>query len=286
MNIGRIPVKAEIRKIWLLGLALMIIGLSGSDVYALDLMGPPTTELEKGMFRGGIDYSSSSMDLNLIEGKASDRYQNGVFQDIRTVDSLTIENFKVDTLYANLGYGIAENYEVFIRMGAANATFADSPWEEQEDFDSNYNFVISAGAKATFYQGFDWKIGGIFQINYVDLDGEIDSSAWTITQPQFATITATEMQIAVGATYMRNRWLSLYGGPFVHFINGDFDLSFTRITSTFFDTGKYSWQFKEGPTYGAYIGAQFNITKSYFANIEYQQSSEADVVGASILMRY
>ncbi|GEM_PF-972389 len=286
MNSGKIPAKTEnVRKIWLLGLTLMIIGLGGSNVFALDLMGPPVTELEKGMFRGGIDYSSSTMDLELIEGNAT-IYRNGELYGQGIVESLTIEDFKVNTLYANVGYGVAENYEVFLRMGAANATFGDSLWEESEEFDNKYNFAISAGAKATFYEGFDWKIGGIFQINLTELDGEIDSSARTITQPQFVEISSTEMQIAIGAKYMRTGWLSLYGGPFLHFISGDFDYTFTRITDLYFDTGEYSWEFNEGPTYGGYIGAQIEIAKNFFANIEYQQTSNADVIGANIMMRY
>jgi len=286
MNSGKIPAKTEnVRKIWLLGLTLMIIGLGGSNVFALDLMGPPVNELEKGMFRGGIDYSSSTMELKLIEGQSS-VHINGEFYGRSIVESITIEDFKVNTLYANVGYGIDENYEVFLRMGVANATFGDSLWEESEEFDNKYNFAISAGAKATFYEGFDWKIGGIFQINLTELDGEIDSSTWTIPQPQFVGISSTEMQIAIGAKYMRTDWLSLYGGPFLHFISGDFDYKFTRITEFDFITGRFSWEFNEGPTYGGYIGAQIEIAKNYFANIEYQQTSNADVIGANIMMRF
>jgi len=286
MNSGETPAKTEnVRKIWLLGLTLMIIGLGGSNVFALDLMGPPVADLENGMFRAGIDYAFSSIDLELIEGDAI-VYRNGELLGSGVVESLTIKDFKVNTLYANVGYGIAENYEVFLRMGAANATFGDSLWEEREEFDNKYNFAISAGAKATFYEGFDWKIGGIFQINRTELDGEIDSSAWTITQPQFVEISSTEMQIAIGAKYMRTSWLSLYSGPFVHFISGDFDYTFNRITDLNFDTGEYSWEFNEGFTYGGYIGAEINIAKNYFANIEYQKTSDADVFGANFVMRY
>ena len=286
MNSIRIPAKTEnAKKIWLLGFALMILGLCGSNLFALDLMGPPVAELEKGMFRAGIDYSSSTTELELIEGKTT-TYSNGVLVYEGAVSSQTINDFKVDTLYANVGYGIAENYEVFLRMGAANATFGDTFWEEREEFENKYNFAISAGAKATFYEGFDWKIGGIFQINMTELDGEINSSTWTIIQPQFVEISSTEMQIALGAKYMRTGWLSLYGGPFLHFISGDFDLTFTRITGFNFDTGKYSSEFKDGPTYGGYIGAQIEIAKNYYANIEYQQTSSADVIGANIMMRF
>jgi hypothetical protein len=283
MNNGKIPAKTENpRMIWLLGLALMIIGLSGSNLFALDLLGPPTAELEKGMFRGGIEYSLSQMDLELIEGNL-DLYRDGEFLT-GSIDSITIKDLEVTTLYTALGYGF-ENYEVFVRMGAANATFGDSLWEEGEEFDNDYNFAIGAGAKATFHEGFNWKIGGIFQINRTELDGEINSSSWPITQPQLAEISTTEMQIAVGVTYLYSSRVSFYGGPFAHFISGDFDYKFTRIGETV-DTGEFSWEINEGPTYGGYLGAQFKFAKKYSANLEYQHTSDANVFGANIMIRY
>lgn len=285
MNSGRVPAKTEkVIKIWLLGLAFMIIGLGGSNAFALDLIGPPTAELEKDVFRGGLEYSFSKMDLELIEGQGT-LYRNGSFVGSGTVPSETIKDFKVNTIYAAVGYGIFENCEAFLRMGTANAKFGDSLWEEGEDFNSKYNFAIGAGFKATFYESFAWKVGGAFQINRTELDGELDSSSWSIPQPHFVEISTTEMQIAMGATYMWTGWLSIYGGPFAHYISGDFDYKFNRITENF-DNAEYSWEINEGPTYGGYFGAKFKFAKNYSANLEYQQTSNANVFGANIMMRY
>jgi hypothetical protein len=278
-----IPEVKKIKKMLPSALALMIIGLSGSNVFALDLMGPPTAELEIGMFSGGLEYSFSKMDVELIEGDL-DLFQNGDFLT-GPVDSVTIEDLEVNTLYAKVGYGIVDKYEIFLRMGAANGEFGDSLWEEREKFDNDYNFAIGAGAKATFYEGFDWKIGGVFQINRTELDGEVDSSSWDIIQPHRAEINTTEMQIAIGMTYLYSSRVSFYGGPFVHFISGDFNYKFTRITQTI-DTGEFSWEIKEGPTYGGYIGAQIKLPKNSSANLELQHTSDADVFGANIIFRY
>jgi hypothetical protein len=274
----------KIRKIWLLGLALVMVGLSGSNAFALDFLGPPVAEIEKEMFGAGIEYSFSSIDLDLIEGDLI-VYQNGEFLGSGTAPSVTVKDVEVNTLYATFGYGIVENYEVFLRMGLASGKFGDSLWEEGEDFDSNVDFAIGAGFKATFYKGFDWKVGGIFQISMTELDGKLESSAWSIYQPNFVEISSTEMQIAIGVNYLRSSRLSIYGGPFVHFISGDFDYKFTRIGENF-DTGEYSWEFSEGPTYGGYIGAQVKVVENGFANVEYQQTSDADFIGASFLLKY
>ena len=288
MRSGRIPTKTEnVIKIWLLGLAFMIIGLGSSNVFAMDLLGPPTAGVEKGMFRVGTDYSLSKMDLELIEGEVTVYYDSDlVFEG--SVLSEIIEDFKVNTLYATVGYGIFENYEAFLRIGTAKATFGDTLWEEGEEFDSNFNFAIGGGFKATFYEGFNWKIGGVFQINWAELDGELDSSSWEVPQPHFVEISTTEMQIAMGATYMYSSRVSIYGGPLIHFISGNFDYEFSRFRTNdgFTDTREYSWEINEGPTYGGYIGAQIEIAKNISANIEYQQTSNANVIGVNVMLRY
>jgi hypothetical protein len=284
MNSGRIPAKA-ISKIRLLGFALIIFGLCGSNAFALDLMGPPTAEIEKGEFRAGIDYSFSDMDLELKEGEGT-TFRNGALLGSGPAASITIDDYEVNTLYATIGYGVFENCEAFLRMGAANATFGDSLWDEREDFDSDIDFAISTGIKMNFYKGFDWKIGGLMQINRAEIDGDLDSSSWAVPQPQLVEISTTEIQIALGATYMYSKRLSIYGGPFAHFISGDFDFNFTRVTEDFFDVGDFSWEINEGPTFGGYLGTQIKVYKNISANIEYQHSSDASVFGASLQMKY
>jgi hypothetical protein len=285
MGIGVITVTTKkFRKIRLLGLALIMVGLIGSNAFALDMLGPPSAELESGIFSGGIEYASSKMDLKLIEGTSMDS-RNGELPISGTLPSQTIDDFEVSTLYATAGYGIVENYEVFLRMGLANSEFGDTLWEEGEDFDGKNDFAMGGGFKATFYEGFDWKVGGIFQVNWTELDGELDASAWEVIQPHYVEISSTEMQIAVGVTYLRSSWLSIYGGPFMHFISGDFDYKFTKFGEDFV-TSEVSYEFNEGPTYGGYIGAQIKLFENGFGNVEYQQTSDAEVVGAGLLLRY
>jgi hypothetical protein len=284
MRRGMIPEMKNIIRILLSAIALITACLSGSNAFALDMMGPPTAGLELNMFSGGLEYTYSKTDIELIEGKA-DIYRNGEFFGSGPAESQTIENFKVNALYVAVGYGVFENCEAILRMGAANAKFGDTFWNEGEEFDNDYNLAVGAGFKATFWQGFDWKIGGLVQINRTELDGEIDSSSWTVPQPHYVEMTKTEMQIAMGVTYMWTGRLTLYGGPYARFISGDFDYKFNRVTE-FMANDTYSWDINEGPTYGGYIGAQLILPKNSFANFEYQHDSDADVFGASIALKY
>jgi hypothetical protein len=283
MNTERIPTGADMRKIRLLGCALLILGLCVSNTFALDFMGPPTTEIVKGAFRAGVDYAYSSMDLKLIEGKGSVFDPDGLV-DSGNIVSVTINDFEVNTLYASMGYGIFDNCEGFVRLGAAKATFGDVFWDQGEEFDSDIDFAAGAGIKANFYNEFNWRIGGLIQINRLELDGKVDSSSWVIPQPQFVDLTTTEIQIAIGATYMYSRRLTIYGGPFAHFISGDLDFEFSLVGDEIY--GDFSYNINEGPTFGGYIGAQINLSQKNSANFEYQHSSDADVLGASLVMRF
>ena len=288
MRNGKIQAKTEnVIKIWLLGLAFMIIGLGSSNVFAMDMLGPPTAELEKGMFRVGADYSFSNMDLELIEGEGSVYFDNELWYE-GDIESVIIKDFKVNTLYATVGYGIFENYEAFIRMGTAKATFGDALLEEDEEFDSNFNLAVGGGIKATVYEGFNLKVGGVIQVNWTALDGDLDSSSWEVPQPHYVEMSTTEMQLAMGVTYMYSSRVSFYGGPIVHFISGNFDYEFSRFRADIglTETPEYAWEISEGPTYGGYIGAQIKIVKNSSANIEYQQTSNANVFGVNVMMRY
>ena len=281
MKRGIIPAE-NVSRILLLCLALTIVGLGGSNAFALDLMGPPAAGLEKGMARGGIEYASSKTDLKLIEGKG-DQYRDGEFIASGEVDSITISGFKANKVYGSVGYGLFENCEGFIRMGMTGSEFGDSLFEEDESFDGSTDFTMGGGIKATFYEGFDFKLGALIQANWAKYDGKVKMP--DLSSNDFTQIELMEMQIALGATRMWSERFSIYGGPFVVFINGDFELNASRENEGLVTT-KYKWDINEGPIYGGYIGAQVKIAKNCYGNIEYQNTSDTDTFGANLMFRY
>jgi len=283
MKSRKIPAKTKnTGRILLFGLALLIVGLCGSNAFALDLMGPPVAELEKGMARGGIEYSYGKTELKLIEGKG-DQYRNGEFVTSGDVPSITISDFKANKIYGSVGYGLFENCEGFLRIGMTGSEFGDSLFEQGESFDGSTDFTIGGGIKATFYEGFDLKLGALIQANWAKYDGKINTP--DLSANDFAQIDLMEMQIAVGVSRMWSERLSIYGGPFVLFINGNFELSLGREREGFV-TEEYKWDINEGPIYGGYIGAQVKIAKNCYCNIEYQNTSDTDTFGANLMFRY
>ena len=119
-----------IGKIRLLASILVIVGLGVPTAFALDPMGPPSAALQKGQFGAGAEYASSEMDVKLNEGKANKwgyTWQGTTLLDwceeCGKLPSMTIANLNVDKVYANLAYGITDNWEAFLRLGGADIDF-------------------------------------------------------------------------------------------------------------------------------------------------------------------
>ena len=194
------------KKMLLLSVVLMVVVLCGSAALALPPMGPPTAGLRKGQFSAGADYSYSKMDLKFNEGKGRvSAYFDGVpippFPIAGKIPSFTIKNAKVNQVYANLGYGITDNWEAFLRLGGANV---DCELFDEE-FNGDYGFAIGFGTKVTFLeQTPELKWGGLFQMSWANSDAD-----FSISDEEYDTdaeLSATgeidfyEIQIAVGPT--------------------------------------------------------------------------------------
>lgn len=274
----------HVSKICYLALALVIAGLGGQTALALDPMGPPGSALQAGEYKATLDYSFSEMDFELTDGKWTDLL-DGVFNDSGAAISLTIKDFETHRAYAGLGYGIFDNWEVFLRVGGAKATFGDSLWEGGEDFDGNIDFAAGAGIRATFFEVGDLLLGGLLQASYAEFDGELDGPGWPSSD--FVEVKITEAQLALGATYRWTAWLSVYGGPFAYVVMGDFDDTFTFHDD---DLGglvqsRYYWYIDEGPNYGAYLGALMALGRNSAFNVELQLAGDANAIGLGLMWR-
>ena len=275
------------RRICYLGFAIAIVCLSGPAAFALGPMGPPTSGLKQEDFKIGVDNSHSKMDLEFNDGEYVE-YLDGWYDASGTQSDLKLKDLEINTVYVNLGYGITDNFEVFLRLGGTNAKFSGSTfWPTGEEFDSNTDFVIGGGLKATFYEEDKLKIGGLIQVGWSELDGAIRPNEWPVADDT-VQFDLTQFQVAVGPSYELTESVLIYGGPFLHFVRGDWEDVYNQIDP---DTGglltsKYTWTVEEDSYFGAYIGTQMEITENSTFLIEYQHTAAAYTVGASIAVRF
>jgi len=272
-------------KFYLSIFASIIFGFFCPAVFALDPMGPPATDIEKEQFKIGVDYSHSNMDLELNNGTWIE-YLDGIFYDWGEAVDLTLKSLKINRGYANFGYGIVDNCEVFLRLWGSNVKFGDSIWEDSEKFNSRAESAIGFGVKATFFEECNLKLGGLLQANWAELDGKLYAKHWAASD--FVEADIAEIQIAVGATCMLSDRVSVYGEPFLHFIDGELKDIFSEV-----DTGtgglltsEYSWDIEKDSAFGGYLGTQVKITQNCSLNIEFQHTAAADAFAAGVACRF
>ncbi len=272
-------------KYFTLAAVFITAGFWSSEAFSLDVMGPPAAGTENGMFEAGIEYTNSKMDLEFHNGLYSE-YIDGVFDNWGEALDITLRDLKINRTYAKFGYGFYNNAEVFLRLGGFNAKFGDSIWEDSEQFDSGPELAAGGGIKLTFFRNGKMKLGGLFQLNTSHFDGRLEASHWAAADS--VEINLTEAQLAAGASYACNEHLTIYGGPFLHFINGDISDEFSQVDSGTGGllTSKYTWDIKQESALGGYIGAQMSFNENCSFNLEYQQTADASAFGIGLLLKF
>jgi hypothetical protein len=178
---------------------------------------------------------------------------------------------EANMLFGNFGYGISDKWEGFVRLGFANV--------EAEDFDGDNEFAYGFGTKLTFAEQDAVTWGALFQIGW--FEGEDTVTGFV---PGYGILTADqeihayEIQVSVGPTYEAEN-IRIYGGPFLHFVDGDYDIDIAGVGSLSFDVEQES-------EFGAYIGTQVDIATNSSFNIEAQFTGDAWAFCTGIVWRF
>ncbi len=270
------------KKLLLVVVVFTVFALAGSAALALAPMGPPTAGLRACQFRAGADYSYSNTDMKVDWGDD---------------DSETIKDFKSNGFWANLGYGVADNWEAYIRFGFANGKISGDDEEEDSGFSGDYGFAYGFGTKVTFLQQENLSWGALFQMGWLNTKDEtstteevVEGEIYTLVTEDESEIDVYEIQIAVGPTWKAAEGVSIYGGPFLHFIGGDVDWSETFtvfdedgvIVPGYTEEDSGSGNVKQKSIFGGYVGAQFDLSENASAFGEFQFTGSAWALGTGV----
>jgi len=301
---------------------LFLLWANTSAVLALDIMGPPSAGVKKGKLSLGVDYSHSRTGVKLNQGSGSWKgFNNGVLSlsDSGRISSQSIKNLKLNKVFANIAYGVTDDWDVFLLLGGANADFnyKDGPqrlfgitppilsssmlFPTGQKADGDNSFAIGFGTKVTFCKHEKLKWGGLFQLSHFsDSDGKrsgtydsgqgimtvTGSSQWS----HYVDIEITEIQIAFGPSYELTENILIYGGPFFHIVDGRVDGKYSEsgqlgVTAVDYLT-EYSYDIDERSIFGGYIGLQVKNAGNISFNIEYQHTAFADGLGINLLWAF
>ncbi|MBN2181517.1 MAG: hypothetical protein JW715_06360 [Sedimentisphaerales bacterium] len=285
MKRGKSLAKPEkTRGFLLLGFAFAFIVSSGPVALALDPLGPPTASQKPGQFLVGLEYSKSSTDLQLNSGKWIETYYSSI-NDSGEAISLSLSDFERTNTYVNIEYGADYNWDIFVRMASTEAEYGDSLRQQGESFVSDAGPMIGGGVRAIFLQESYIEIGGIAQVNWARYSGTLNSPLWDV--PHFVETDLMEVQLAVGATYKWIEGIWVYGGPFIHFVSGEFTDTYVSEASTGGSLiSEYTWDIEQDSMYGGYIGTQVELSRDCYLNLEYQMTPSASALGASFVLGF
>ncbi len=275
------------KKLQLTG-AIIVLCFCCSASFALDPLGSASDKLQKGQFGIGVDYSDSDMDFK-AKGRSNLAIYNvtigSLVGTLSEKQRLDLDGVEVHKAYANLGYGITDNLEVFLRLGAADADWKD-------DGDTHFSFGLRTGV--TFYKKDALQLSALAQYSWAQ--SEFDSLPLTTVvggtpYPLLMSgkLSLHEIQIAMGPTYELTDGISLYGGGFFHLMEGSLDLKGSATTVGIpqfrYDLDN-SYDIDKVSELGVYIGARIKATNDISYSIEYQHTNSADAIAMRLLWRF
>jgi len=279
-----------------LALIFMVVGACNSVVLALTPMGPPRATLQEGQWAFGLEYGHNEMDLESFGPVKETQFLLG--NPLITVSSFAkyeIENLKSNMYLARLGVGTWENWDLFVRFGASDAqdeiseVLADgTPGDQYKDYDGGLGFAWGFSTRATFYEQGDTTWGGLLQITWANPDASDITNENDSTFSGDVEIDYWEVQVAIGPTVEFEN-LRIYGGPFLHFLNGDLNLNGQSIDpgpGVDLITTEYSHEIREKSQLGGYAGAQWYTGQNSSLFTEFQFTGDAWGVGVGTLWRF
>jgi len=254
----------------LLLLAVALAFLAGSVALALDPMGAPAASLGKGGKSVGLEWSWSDMTIERNVASPSDGKK-------------TAEIDPMNKFYANLSYGIADNVDGFVRlgMGSADSDIAGSwTWEG----DGDYRFIWGFGVKMTLAEQPGLKWGVLAQYgwgNFVgDKKGSRYTDGWEYDTGSYK-IQLDEIQIAAGPTWSAAENIKVYGGPFIHWVRGQYrDYQPNRWANPAYHS------IQEEGWLGGYLGLSVDLAKDTSLGADYMLTDNADALAVSLSVKF
>jgi len=264
-----------------LAVVVMLTVVCSLPALALPPMGPPKATLGKNQLAIDFKYAYQEMDLR---SDVKIRENFGLGWEDWFHKKWKIKDLTSNMFLGSLAYGICDIWDVFGQVGAADAEMAKICTLYKE-FSGDYGLAWGFGTRATFGQEGDLTWGGLFQMTWSEPDnGRVKLRG----DPNFSgdvELDFWEIQIAVGPTLQLDG-LSIYGGPFFHFVQGDMNLKGSSVEGGATQLVEAKADIREESTFGGYGGIQWDITKETSWYTECQFTGNAWGIGTGVVWKF
>lgn len=269
-----------------LTMAVLTLGVCVSVAAGGAPMGPPIAVLGEGQWSIGGEFAHEQMDMEAF-GLVTET--NG--EDFTTfyAQPFTFEDITVNMAFGTLGYGICDNWDIFVRAGVSDAKddlilhpATGTSDEDQFGFDGDFGLAWGAGTRATFGRSGPWSFGGLIQITWFnpgDSDFDLNGFTPTSTITGDASVKYWQTQVALTAAYETETW-RIWAGPFVQFIEGDLELDGQELDgATFLNSFDADADIEESSQFGAHVGASVLLGNQWNLFVEGQITGDSWLVG-------
>ena len=256
-------------------------------------MGPPRSILQPEESAFAIELGYSEMDLESFGDITESVSILGVTTTSSDYSKYKVEKLKSIMPSVRLDTNIAEDWDLFIRLGLSDASSditeeqaGGTTGRQYNDFDGGFGFSLGLGTRATLYQQDNTSWGAIFQANWMNPgDSDITDESDTAFSGN-AELSYWDVQLAFGPTVEFDN-VRVYGGPFIHFVNGDLDITGTTTTTTTNDTSiEVSHDLREESSLGGFVGAQWNLGNNNTLITEVDFSADAWGIGIGAAWKF
>jgi len=283
------------KKLLLMGLVFVLVGVWTPNVFAVGYVGRPTAELSKGQWSAGFNYSYSTQDLDKTKVKWTE-VEYGDDADPPDSGWFKMEGKDLNTqrYLGRIAYGINDCWEVYGQLGGADVKgkFREVGDDEWWSVNFDNDFTWGWGTKITFAKQPKTNWGVALQMNWLNTSWS-DKGTWEDSEDEEwgtwkdeVDLKTWDLVIAVGPTIDMGGW-RLYGGPFYYYLSGDYD---SKETGTWEDSdgyaggwvGKGSGDLEAKSNFGGYVGAQVDISKTCNASLEFSATGDGWGAGAGL----
>ena len=271
------------------------VGVLASASIAGGPLGPPKAFVGHGKWLIDVEYAQEDMDLKSTGRARSYFYDAGAWTPVEnTFTKFNIKGIESDVIFGSLAYGLWENWDVYVRLGAANAK--DDMQErgpfavpgESYNFDGSHGFACGFGTRTTFRQYGRWTFGAVGQVTWINpgdddvsWSGEVEDATSTISGD--VELDWWQFQAGLGATYQADGWW-IYGGPCLFFVNGDLDAKLTETVDGDQYRYKYRHDLREESEFGGWFGVGCQLTRDTSCYAEYQIYKDGWVLGVGMAL--
>lgn len=274
-------------------LVMVLVAVCGVSAFAVEFLGTPTTELNKGQWSIGGEYTYSTQDLDDTKDKGAGTVfdAGGDVADTYSWSAkMKIHDFNVNRYYAVLSYGLTEDWQVSVKLGLTDVKaknyYEDDPEDGWDGINYDNDFSWGIATKYTFLrqESIDWGISA--QMNWVTASFDETYREVGYSDKYTEDIDGFDVLVAVGPTVDMGGW-KLYGGPFFYYLDGDADYKYTEVedgVGSLIEKGSYDVE--AASNFGGFIGAQFSLAENTALTTEFSGTGDGWAIGTGITFKF